>query len=117
MVLAAITTALTMFIAIVGVPKILSGASTSAAISAGNDVSGCRAEYASKVTEATSGVSLLVLDLIAAGRDPKAQAEIRKNAALLRVELATAITAYRATIKQARDDPEAFRAACVKRFG
>lgn len=50
--LAAVTTVLTMSIALLGLPALFSSANNSVAVRAGTDLQGCRSDYASRVTEA-----------------------------------------------------------------
>lgn len=110
------------FILVVGLPRILSTADTSAQVKRGNDLSSCRSIYNTRVTDARAAADDLVLRGLAdlARNDQAALAELvtahPPNLAPVdqaRHDVMAANALYKLRVQQSRTHPAAFLAACA----
>jgi uncharacterized protein (UPF0371 family) len=128
-----LTAAAVVFLAVIGVPKVVSTADTTSAVRRSADVTACRAYYksvadgkADAVDDASTAINVLVLDGLAATaqgddnglREVVAQvrdAENRLTAA--RAQASEASKQYQAKVLLSRSDPTAFLAECSRDGG
>lgn len=112
LVLAGITTAISLGNAMIGLPRILTSASNTEAVRSGTDLQGCRALYSSRVTTANSDAIVLVLEGLSdvAAKKPLRTVVERSDESQDRITEAT--DAYRAAVKLSIADPARFLREC-----
>lgn len=111
-------------IAILGLPKIFSGADNSEVVKRGNEMQACRSQFAAAVTDARDRSDDLILrvvkdsivrdqtDVLALAVDPPGPRRSLIDQA--RADKRQANREYQMRIRQSRTDPDAFLRACRK---